>query len=180
VNCVTACGDTSREVALGWVVSDRMHCMIASRFQSASCDGVTPGKKPNTRHLWIGDRAGYLATSAKLKALTNHILPAKSGPSVTGVTVRRTQTGKGSRAPGRCRRAWLLSCGAGLGPADHFAFITSRMRSKSSREEYSIRILPLPLRSVMATRTPSARCSSCSASLTFGSTIRTFSAFSGG
>src|ERR1019366_795571 len=64
--------------------------------------------------------------------------------------------------------------------AHHLAFITSRMRSKSSREEYSIRILPLPLRSVMATRTPSARCSSCSASLTFGSTIRTFSALSGG
>src|ERR1039457_4989242 len=64
--------------------------------------------------------------------------------------------------------------------ASHFAFITSRIRSKSSREEYSIRILPLPLRSVMVTRTPSALCSSCSASLTFGSTMRIFSAFSGG
>src|ERR1039458_7444877 len=111
----------------------------------------------------------------KAKRLPDDILPPRGRLSVTEVTLRHIETGKGRRSRWQ---ASGLSCG--LGPAHHLAFITSRMRSKSSREEYSIRILPLPLRSVMVTRTPSARCSFCSASLTFGSTMRTFSTVSGG
>ena len=72
--------------------------------------------------------------------------------------LRTMASGVGSGAADAIRQG--LSCGL---QARYFPFITSRMRSKSSREEYSIRILPLPLRSVMVTRTPSARCSSCSA-----------------
>jgi hypothetical protein len=52
---------------------------------------------------------------------------------VTGVTVRTYRNRE--RKAGRWQVSSGLSCGLGL--AHHLAFITSRMRSKSSREEYS-------------------------------------------
>jgi hypothetical protein len=91
--------------------------MASSRSQSAFWDGVTLTRSGYSAPHKVADAAVSPVIAAKLKWQQMGLSPATTGASVMGVTVRRTETGKGGSS--RWQVSSGLSCGlrARAGPS---------------------------------------------------------------